>query len=377
MALDRGSKKFFHGREKEKKQFRFFLNRLIKDKSRTSFLIQGSPGVGKTTLWEHCCDLAEKQGWNTVVIDISTLYNIKDFRKRLGREHFWKFWGKEKLGLNPSITHPEVGTVGLGMELEINHHTFIKTLNSIKNPTIMVLDEAQNLNQDNITKAQKSVIMEVLDNIHNKKRKSKSSVVLLFSGLGRTREILKDYGISRFATSSVINLQAIDKLSERKIIYDWLVQEGHVNKNDSNLNHWIDKISEQTYQWPRHIASYGVHAVHFLEEHGSKLTNEGLKIVLEEGKNSRFEYYKSRMDGFSHSEVELIVDFLKTQKDIESFSDRDIIPFFERTLSTEKSEDLFQKSWHSGIFHQRNDMKYSISVPSMKDWFIQYFGNEK
>ncbi|MCY3997753.1 MAG: ATP-binding protein [Flavobacteriaceae bacterium] len=52
--FSRGKAEYFHGREKEQA---FFKNALKKTRSRgvgTSFLVQGSPGVGKTALLEKC-----------------------------------------------------------------------------------------------------------------------------------------------------------------------------------------------------------------------------------------------------------------------------------------------------------------------------------
>ncbi|MCY4216541.1 MAG: ATP-binding protein [Flavobacteriaceae bacterium] len=62
MALNRGLNPIFHGRKEELKQFEFLLNQVVKDHSRTSFLIQGSPGAGKTSLAEKCYELAQKKG---------------------------------------------------------------------------------------------------------------------------------------------------------------------------------------------------------------------------------------------------------------------------------------------------------------------------
>ncbi len=68
-----------------------FFNEIEKQKTRKSFLIQGSPGAGKTTLAEKCGALAEKQGWQVVVMNIPTLLNLKEFRKAVGREPRWNF----------------------------------------------------------------------------------------------------------------------------------------------------------------------------------------------------------------------------------------------------------------------------------------------
>ncbi|MCY4299187.1 MAG: ATP-binding protein [Flavobacteriaceae bacterium] len=168
MALDRGLSKIFHRREQEKKQFQSFLDTMKRAKSRTSFLVQGSPGVGKTTLWEDCCAMVKKQGWKIVLIDRSTLYDLQDFRSRLGRESIWKVWSRPKIPLTTSYDSIRVGT-----EFRINHHTFLKTLNSLKKLTIIALDEAQKLRNKDLSSDKKAIIGDVLDHLHNNEERIK------------------------------------------------------------------------------------------------------------------------------------------------------------------------------------------------------------
>ncbi|MCY4298010.1 MAG: hypothetical protein OXC61_01775 [Flavobacteriaceae bacterium] len=73
MALDRGLGKLFSWTRARKETISVLSKYDEKGKIKDLFLIQGSPGVGKTALWEHCCAMAKKQGWKIVLIDRSTL----------------------------------------------------------------------------------------------------------------------------------------------------------------------------------------------------------------------------------------------------------------------------------------------------------------
>ncbi|MCY4162433.1 MAG: ATP-binding protein [Flavobacteriaceae bacterium] len=143
MPIDRGRADYFCGREEEKTQFKDFLEDLKNENGATSFLIQGVPGVGKSALIFELSDQLEEKGWRVIRIDPRTLYHIQDFRDKLKRDPFWKVWRKSKIPLNINGKGVEIGT-----EMQINYHTFIMPLKTVKKPTLIVLDEAQRLRKE-------------------------------------------------------------------------------------------------------------------------------------------------------------------------------------------------------------------------------------
>ncbi len=147
------------------------------------------------------------------------------------------------------------------------------------------MDEAQELKPENYSKEEIQSIKTLLKNIHN--IKTSHGFMFLICGLGTTNQILGDYGISRFAGNSVINLNELDKVSERKIIWDWLVHDAGIDQHLPELEYWINRIQENTYQWPKHIV--------FIQRLHRILNQQGLEKVLELGKNSRHEYYEGRV----------------------------------------------------------------------------------
>ncbi len=88
-------------------------------------------------------DQLEEKSWRAIRIDPRTLYHIQDFRDQLKREPFWKVWRKSKIPLNINGKGVEIRT-----EMQINYHTFIKALKTVKKPTLIVLDEAQRLRKE-------------------------------------------------------------------------------------------------------------------------------------------------------------------------------------------------------------------------------------
>ena len=64
----------------------------------------------------------------------------------------------------------------------------------------------------------------VLKAIHN--GKLSKPVILLAAGLGRTQEVFQTFGISRFDSSTFVELGALEKEAGVAVIRDWLTKEG-------------------------------------------------------------------------------------------------------------------------------------------------------
>ena len=82
--LDRGATKYFHGRETILAEFQKLLADSRKSKGRTTFLVQGPPGVEKIALLAKCWGDAEEQGWKVAEIDTKDLWDPDKLRKTLG-----------------------------------------------------------------------------------------------------------------------------------------------------------------------------------------------------------------------------------------------------------------------------------------------------
>lgn len=167
-------------------------------------------------------------------------------------------------------------------------------------------------------------------------------------------------------------MECLDEKSEREILKQYMIKEGGANENDPKLNPWIDEIVNHTYGWAQHIISYGETAAEYLQRNNHLLSDKGLDEVLISGLELRHQFYRYRLDGFRTSECQLLVDFLKANQELKSFSDEPIIHFFNQKYhNEEKSEQLFEKALERGLFHQNKNMRYVIPVPSMRTWLTE------
>ncbi len=148
----------------------------------------------------------------------------------------------------------------------------------LSKPTLLYLDEVQTLN-DFIDHSEKAIITSFLNQYHN--LESKKGFILLLGGLSHTEQILQDFGISWFNNQSVHSLQRLERKDEENIFQYWLQKE---IKTPSDPQEWIERISQQTEQWPSHIQSY-CNAIEAYLESQESLSIKRLKQVLDFGQD--------------------------------------------------------------------------------------------
>ncbi len=363
--FERGKAEYFHGRETEQV---FFRNALEKAKNKslgTSFLIQGSPGVGKTALLEKCKEIALEKKWGVVQIKPDGLWDAEQLKKYLKKE-----WKIKLEGINAKAA---VHGIGVEASFSFTEKSVLQVLNSSKNPLLLVLDEAQHLKS--ITKADflfQDSVRKVLDELHN--GGFKKPLLFAIGGLGHTINIFEQLGVSRFDGDFVFDLEALDKISERNIIRDFIYKEGGLSPT-IGCDLWINKISKQTHGWPQHISAYGYSVSNYLKYkaknmEGKQLTEDGLDDVLKDGSRKRFKYYEKRVASFTKQEIKSFVEVLDKNKPLLPMNYEDIINSFQKKYTLKKSEKLFENANEKGVFHRIPDGSYIIPIPSMHHWFV-------
>ncbi len=257
IVADRGPTPYFHGRAQILYDFKYLVRR-AKDtvEGRTTFLIQGAPGVGKTALLDQCKKLASSNGWHVAEIKTGALWDKGKMLRTLG---FGKLMGID----NVSLSLLEAFTAEISLSKPARSTTSLNVVEKRKRePLLLVLDEAQRLsNANELPKAQFDEAGDLLEAIHN--GELNKPVILLAAGLGPTEEAFRSLGISRFAEGCVVELGALSKESERAVIRDWLVKEGGAKGAPAS---WIHAIAQQTHRWPRHVHSYANHAAEYLKK---------------------------------------------------------------------------------------------------------------
>ncbi|MCY4298501.1 MAG: hypothetical protein OXC61_04300 [Flavobacteriaceae bacterium] len=248
-----------------------------------------------------------------------------------------------------------------------------KTTETIQRPLVLMLDEAQmiriGLGSDHV---KKGIAIEILDQLHN--LHLPEGLLFIIAGLGHTRKIFKDFEIFRFNDDGIMDLKSLNRKAEKNILQDYLVQGAGISKKNPDLNHWIDRLSQETHQWPHHIICYGEVAAQKLKEGKSCLSEKILSDVLKEGQRKKKNYYSGRFAELKDIQRASILHTLfdnELQKNIISSSQVELD--FEMNPYIKDGEKLFEDIVSSGIIQIRQDGFFQIPIPSMRTWMLEEY----
>ena len=368
-ARDRGPSRYFHGRKRVLRNFKELLKRATQAGNGTTFLIQGAPGVGKTALVYECKRRALEGDWDVASITPLALWNSKELLYGLGRGSRLRLTGGSgKVGVDAVVKNE----AGLDCAVHEENRTVLEVLRGGKKPLFLALDEAQALGTQDIPPSnQLSVVNSVLNNIHN--GDLDRPVILLAAGLGTTLKSFGTLGISRFAVNCFVELGALDKGSERAVIWDWIKKEGKA-KGDPAA--WIDAIAQETHGWPQHIQSYANCAVDQLNAHDGVMTPGGLSAALEAGREDRKVYYKQRVVDFRVDQIRCLARSIADVPQGEPAEYRDIVSSLAQEYGEDGAEKLFKNLERKGLLAQ-SGMGYAVPIPSMHAWLKDEYVREK
>ena len=361
---DRGPARYFHGRRKILNNFKGLMSRAVTINGRTTMLIQGAPGAGKTALLEELALESMEKGWDAFQINLEDLYNPVHMAQTLGKPYVSRKQTSIKADAKLVATEHIKEVAGDSSVSQV-----LENLNPNQG-VLLILDEAQRIAHFSDS-PDKISVMATLDNIHN--GHINNPIILLVAGLGSTEEGFRTLGISRFKAGCFIELGALGEDSERAVIHDWIRKEGGAQGNPEL---WIDAIAEKTHGWPQHVSAYGDAAAKQIQRDHGEMTSAGLKIVYNLGKERREAYYEQRAKGITRKERSSLANLIVSIP-IGDGLDRDE---FETALSqeydSEKAKSLFNKAVERGILHSQDEI-YIIPIPSMRNWLISNYARER
>ena len=363
--LDRGPAEYFHGRKEIIDTFNSALEVLRKKNKGTTFLIQGAPGAGKTALLDVLSRQAKSNGWEVADIAIKNLYSPVSMAQSLGEAYVLN----SEAALKAGIKFIEGGLV----ESVAGHASSEEILKRLapENGLILMLDEAQRLHKIPDNSERHTVASDTLEMIHN--GKLESPVILLTAGLGTSESAYGSLGISRFMRKCRVPLGCLSKESTCAVIRDFLIHEGGVSKPPLV---WVETIAERTHGWPQHIVSYADSAAKYLASHRTS-TDEGLNIVLQQGRTEQIGYYKVRLKGIDRKKRQVLAKIFADVPLGKTMERDDIMSAIQEEYTEEVAEELFKKALERGIIDEREDGDYGIPIPSMHRWLIDEYIRNK
>ena len=239
-----------------------------------------------------------------------------------------------------------------------------------KKPLLLILDEAQHLGEDSrITGEYKDDVRYLLDQIHN--GKLGRPVILLAGGLGLTEEAFVALGISRMAEDCKFDMEPLEKEEEIAVVEDWLKKAGGATED---VTHWIDTITTETYQWPRHVDSYARNAAQILKANGGRMTPELLRLVMEKGRANRMEYYQARLSPFIAEERRSLSGIMLASSKEGAIEQTGAVEQLSKEYGAEKAEELFFRAVRKGVLHFNTALgSYSVPIPSLREYIIRNF----
>ena len=371
-STDRGATPYFHGRTPILDSFE---RRLVDDKEKkegTIFLVQGPPGIGKSALLDECRKKAKREKWEVRKLVVTALWDPDLMAECLGLKK------KEVATEKTTGGGGKLKYFGASLEGGLSRTTKKATpkvtprslIQKIKDPLLLILDEAQHLGEDSrITGAYKDDVRDLLNQIHN--GELGKPVILLAGGLGMTHAAFRALGISRVAEKCKFDMEPLEKEEEQAIIRDWLEKAGGAK---GDVTHWIDTITTETVQWPRHVDSYARNAARLIKDNHGQMTEDLLRSVMETGRENRMEYYQARLDDFTAKECRSFARILLASSGEGGIEQEVAVDQLDNEYGAGKGAELFFRAVRRGVFHIDAATKlYSAPIPSLREYIIRNF----
>lgn len=361
---ERGPAKYFHGRENVRTFFAQLRTDAIQDRAGTIFLIQGAPGAGKTALLHQCAVEANLDGWLVAKIYNQALHNPAIMAQNAGEPYIAR---KERVTtLDAKVIARETTTELAGAA------AVPQVLKELTPDTglLLILDEAQTIG-DLAKRPYGPSVTTTLNAIHN--GDLDRPVILLAGGLGISQKAFGDLGISRFDGGCIVNLGRLSEAAECAVIRDWLLKDGMAN---GDVKPWTSAITAESHGWPQHIMCFAQPAAWTVRNSNGELTEHGLAYTLAKGREGKIEYYRARTNDVSEATCVTLASLLSSLSADSELDERAITEALKVGQTLENAKTEFDTLLHKGMIAKTPNGKYTVPIPSMRDWLIKQFGHD-
>ncbi len=367
-------------------------------------LLQGAPGVGKTSLLNHM-----KRRWRTeksspIVVETtpqvladegrlavaiaeavragaSRVWRTEHSAGRIGRASFMGLGADISDGMNVRPSAPRLEDIG----------TVLRTRNVLgpdwiwERPVVLMVDEIQSLPTEAGPVVQ-ALHMGVAD----------LPLVPLFAGLGDSLEILEGFtGTSRLTADNVLRLGALETRQATGVVETMFRTYG-VRGADAARAHWADWAAEVSDAWPQHLHNAMRAIARGLLETGGRLDDIDADAVRERERTLRLDVYGRRQSTSMREAVNLVAAVMRdcptflTER-VHRPNRADMLASILRHRRTgETPEDV---SWrlptdpdsgapmdaktflrhlvHRGSLQERGDKRMECPIPTFRDFLIE------
>ncbi len=386
-----GREPFFRGRDAEYGVYRSAVTSLDEGMiGGGTMVFQGAPGAGKSALMAECMEAVRrhstpKDPWVAVAMNPGALrYPDRVVREMVDAANAESARlreqasggisrvlgnllerGRQTLREIPDRDISVGGVSWSGREREVSASgVFSHAAPLLKRFHIVVcVDEAQNTPVAGMTR-------DALDCLHRDSRGI--PLVAAFFGLSDTQQVLRQCGLSRFASGRVVTLERLpagDAASAIRSVFDAYGFTGA----PANREAWVSRLAELSQGWPQHINRVAVAAARVIRDNGGRIDSGHLDEAMAAAEEYKREYYAGRLaagtqDPGLYKQIALAAE-TRPNGVLPRATLRDLASS-ELENSQDSFDDFLVNALHVGLLAQTKDLPYhyQIPIPSFGDY---------
>ena len=338
-------------------------------------IIQGCPGMGKTSLLRRFIDLCNedysengKNGFMPLPIQIhvSEATNLKSVLDKAihanPSNHSMKWISSLKSDFRDRLK--DSPTLENFLEL-LKPATGDQAL-------VILIDEIQNAAEKN---------SEFLTSLHEG-RIGNFPILPLYFGLNSSKSQLETLGLSRLGDQAVINLGVLT-VEDCMHSFQSMLDEYEVEKNELT-EEWIHSMVEDSQCFPHHLTAALRATASALVDSQGYMYRDGLNIARKEAETYRLNFYKDRVgllftlpeEAVGALARRLTTDPLVLEKHpvraaealLDILTEADI-----KRIDIEAARSMLQTMIHRGILQLNSSLEhYEIPIPAFQTWAAQH-----
>ena len=364
---DRDRARFFVGRERELDSMERHCRRAWESKDGVlggAMLIQGCPGMGKTSLLNHFVDRIRRRddegGKKPLVVTAAceNLFGMQAFVEHCTRagirqrnmDRVWRW-----------LLHAAAGIPNAKNAVEATSRDVEEWLLEGRRMALFV-DEVQNSSDKNA---------EVYRKLHQ--GLSEMNVAVVFAGLSDSRAVLSRLGLSHMGDENALDLGLLDEQDCREAMA--LMLDAH-DVQAVGREPWLRFVVDASGLFPQHLHSALKASARAIAEDGGRFTGRGLERAGAEARQRRFAYYRQRCEGLVLWQRRVAARLMRIM-DNDGVADDETLSILMRQekASETDSRKLRDEFVHRGLLQERYQLgTYEVPIPSFQTWIIDESG---